>query len=679
MTPPSERQAEVPKYLVDRERAQRRDTLLRAGAVAAVVLCLAGAAALHGPILRQRARLQLVGNVDVKNVPPRYAWVTAMAGPFRGLAIDMLWIRAENLKNAGKYYESNQLAEWICTLQPRFAAVWAYHAWNLSYNISVGTHTPEERWQWVYNGIRLLRDRGIPNNPQVLALYKELSWILFHKVGDMADDMHWYYKREFATLMENLLGPPPLAADAEAMVAWFRPVAEAPTRLEDLLAEYPSLKSGIAALAAVGVDVEATTDPWQYRHPLEGTFFDRYGRLIAGTEFEMAAYRAKPPARSDADRRFVEAFRSIPPEAGTALVNYLRSKVLREKYHMDPAFMLSLMTNMIPGRPGQIVPLDWRMAEAHSIYWSRYGVKATENVRSIKEHENEVLNTDRETLYCLMRLCSQGRLIFEINREHPNLSTVDLAPDLRMVEPMHQMFLAMGRKHAEKGENVGQTAGEMLRSGHVNTLEAAIVYLFARGELARANRYLTYLRENYMGPDGKVQPRYQMDVEEFVIGEIGELKDTYKHALALIHEFLRGALLSLAQGNGEAHLQQVQTARMVWNQYMKESGDTREGRLSLPPFDEMRADALREFLAVTRAMLLLVRVWQAEEPQIKQIVYNDPELLDLLRSKCDTLGYDFAKAFPEPPGMEAYRKAHPRRPRPEEEYERRYETEAPTQ
>ena len=42
-----------------------------------------------------------------------------------------------------------------------------------------------------------------------MRLYRELSWIFFHKVGRWSDDMHWYYKRQLAMEWQLLLSSPP--------------------------------------------------------------------------------------------------------------------------------------------------------------------------------------------------------------------------------------------------------------------------------------------------------------------------------------------------------------------------------------------------------------------------------------------------------------------------------------
>ena len=131
----------------------------------------------------------------LENTPPEYAFAIQAFGAFRSLIVNIAFIRAETYKEAGRYYDAMQLASWICQLQPRFPSVWAFQAWNMAWNISVTTFTAEERWNWVYNGVKLLRDDGIPYNPRSIELYKQLAWIFNNKMGENLDDHHWNYKR----------------------------------------------------------------------------------------------------------------------------------------------------------------------------------------------------------------------------------------------------------------------------------------------------------------------------------------------------------------------------------------------------------------------------------------------------------------------------------------------------
>jgi hypothetical protein len=159
-------------------------------------------------INQQRVDRQLTYDLEVgSNANPAYT-LGASLGSFRGVLINILWQRSEQLKTEEKYFESNNLAEYITTLQPRFPDAWDIQAWNMAYNISVKTKTAEERWDWVNKGMTLLRDRGIPNNPNAVVLYRSIAWILGHKMTGQTDDMHWYYKARMAETWQTLLGVP---------------------------------------------------------------------------------------------------------------------------------------------------------------------------------------------------------------------------------------------------------------------------------------------------------------------------------------------------------------------------------------------------------------------------------------------------------------------------------------
>jgi len=159
-------------------------------------------------INQQRVDRQLTYDVEVgDDANPAYTFAASL-GSFRGIAVNILWQRAEDLKQEGKYFEANNLAEMITTLQPRYPEAWNFHGWNMAYNISVKTKTKEERWDWVQKGMALIRDRGIPNNPNGVVLYRSLAWILGHKMAGQTDDMHYYYKLKWAENWQTLLGEP---------------------------------------------------------------------------------------------------------------------------------------------------------------------------------------------------------------------------------------------------------------------------------------------------------------------------------------------------------------------------------------------------------------------------------------------------------------------------------------
>lgn len=199
----------------------RRTQILALVVCAVLVTC---SAMLMPAINEGRAEMGRAGITDenpLLNAPPEYAFAVQALGAFRGILTNFAFIRANTLKEQGRYFDAYQLAEWICTLQPRFPSVWEFNAWNMSWNISVTTHTPTERWHWVYNGIKLLRDRGIKWNPRAVNLYKQIAWTYVNKMSETIDDHHLTYKRMWAWHMHLVMGEPtnPLAEQSRAMTA----------------------------------------------------------------------------------------------------------------------------------------------------------------------------------------------------------------------------------------------------------------------------------------------------------------------------------------------------------------------------------------------------------------------------------------------------------------------------
>ena len=159
-------------------------------------------------LTKARERQNIVLSDQSANNPPFVVLTTVALGGFRGLVVDILWMRLISLQKEGKVFEIAQLADWITKLEPQLATVWAFHAWNMAYNISILYVNPEHRWLWVKNGIQLLRDNGLKYNPDDPILYRELGWIYQHKIGQSWDDMHFFYKHKLAKEMDDLFRAP---------------------------------------------------------------------------------------------------------------------------------------------------------------------------------------------------------------------------------------------------------------------------------------------------------------------------------------------------------------------------------------------------------------------------------------------------------------------------------------
>lgn len=160
-------------------------------------------------LLVQRAGFGRVSHhsLEAERIPPALAFVNVALGSFRGTLADLLWLRAQQLQEAGRYVELVPLAEGIATLEPDNGEIWAYHAWNLAFNVCAMMGRPEDRWRWVLAGIDLLEKRGMRLNPDDARVRHELSWIFQFKLGSDIDRAAGFYRTQWARTMEAYLEP----------------------------------------------------------------------------------------------------------------------------------------------------------------------------------------------------------------------------------------------------------------------------------------------------------------------------------------------------------------------------------------------------------------------------------------------------------------------------------------
>ncbi|MBN2302065.1 MAG: hypothetical protein JXN60_06055 [Lentisphaerae bacterium] len=248
-----------------------------------------------------RMTQRLITAEQLENASPLTAFITVALGGFRGIIADMLWLRATHMQDAGKYFELVQLADWITKLEPYAGEIWAFHAWNMAYNVSVIMPNPEDRWRWVQHGIRLLRNEGLKYNPADAMLYRELGFIFQHKIAGTTDSAHMYYRYRWAEEMNGIIGAQP---DYNAISA-------DPNKLRILRNEHRLSLETIK-------EVDRLYGPLDWRLPetyaiywahigsktAEGSYLISCDRIILQTlsltlsqgllDFEGAAYRTRP-------------------------------------------------------------------------------------------------------------------------------------------------------------------------------------------------------------------------------------------------------------------------------------------------------------------------------------------------------------------------------------------------
>lgn len=144
------------------------------------------------------------------------AWVRYVMvglGGFRGIISEILWVRADQLQQQGRYFELAQLADWITALDPRATKSWVFNSWNLAYNVSAMIPDYKARTHWVFKGIDLLEFKAIPANPLSAPLYYELGFNYQFKIGGTADPASDMYRLALAAKFQPPAKPPVVPAD----------------------------------------------------------------------------------------------------------------------------------------------------------------------------------------------------------------------------------------------------------------------------------------------------------------------------------------------------------------------------------------------------------------------------------------------------------------------------------
>ena len=585
------------------------------------------------------------------------SWEVAMGiamGAFRGIFVNFLWIRANDLKEAGKFYEAIELAKAITKLQPRFPRVWVFHAWNLAYNVSVSTQTPQERWQWVNDGIRLLRDQGIPANPNEMLLHKELGWIFLHKIGGYTDDANAYYKRELAKEWTFVLGQPPVRELAdkdnthaiEKYAAWLQVVADAPTSYDALVAKEPTVEVLAKRLRdALGSDFDLQ-------------FLKRYELLKAVERssrraiYEWQVYHTEMNPKT---RAFYEIARDpAMQKAIEASIPFARRKVLVETYKMEPERMIRYTR--------KYGPMDWRHHGAHALYWAAKGVEAG-LTRFHKEAKKDFdfINTDRVVFQAVQDLFRSGEIYYDFLSDSTNqYSTMLGAPNVNFADTYGNIIEELrARSWADQQNRIYS----IYSAGYENFVRDMVTFYFRRGEVAEADRWYKHLR-TWTGQNlNNAQLRDEemsVPLAEFVQRELNDRITSPYIAVQQVTGSLTGAFTAgLLAGNDASFQAQFKYARDAHAYFMKEqrrltAAGTEYARMDQmePDFRLLSGQAFMQFIT-TLSLEDAEKVYDRAPSDLKQFAYqmlrgSFGERVDAEAKQAGGDSRAFDQMFPEP-------------------------------
>lgn len=597
---------------------------------------------------------------------PQVAAGIAM-GAFRGVFVNILWIRANEMKEAGKFFDAIELAQAITKLQPRFPRVWVFHAWNMAYNISVLTATSEERWTWVNAGIRLLRDEGLRANPNDMLMHKELGWMFLHKIGGFTDDANAYYKRRLAMEWTVALGPHPSITREDRdrdhrinkLIEWLSVIANAATTIDECKSRDANVSKIIDEIRALDykLDFDLLGRYEMVRASKSSIYRDAYIERLAA-----ARSKDTPDKPSRMERLVTLIEDSANDVAWRELTAFIRRGLLGDEYNMDPQRMID-----ITRRYG---PIDWRHHAAHALYWSTQGIdRGMDRLTHDNRRDFDTLNTDRISVQAIQELFRSGELYFDffaMSLGRSQYAMLQGVPNGHFVDSYGQIVEneARGRSWADQTDNRGFTS---LSGGYENFLKDVICYYYRRAEFAKAENYYSQLR-NYGGLNlNNPNRRNEMSVplEEFVNRELNDRATSPNVAIAQIAGSLIGAYTSgLLAGDVDLFRSQWEFAVRFHKYYFEQQRKAVVVNKQYVRMDQMEPDFRLASGIMFANWIQTLGVDDARDvygrapEQLRQFSYDvmrshfGPILEELAKvGKVDT----FEKLFPEPPNMDKFR------------------------
>lgn len=223
-------------------------------------------------------------------------------------------------------------------------------------------------------------------------------------------------------------------------------------------------------------------------------------------------------------------------------------------------------------------PLDWRLPEAHAIYWAMAGID--------NSTAQDKMPLRRTIFQPMLATLHHGRIITNRINNMP-----DLRPNLDIIANGSRAY--EDAIAAEPEENKGHIA-----RAHRNFLKDAVYFLYANNKQADAQKWFNYVRQKYgVGPEVGLDPNDTM--ETYALGRIEE--DVNETSRDRVTQAVQGLMFNaydqLAQGDADQYQGYEKMAQKIYQLYAsKATLPTQSQRIALPPLSEVKRDVLLELL-----------------------------------------------------------------------------------
>lgn len=269
--------------------------------------------------------------------------------------------------------------------------------------------------------------------------------------------------------------------------------------------------------------------------------------------------------------------------------------LFREEYKMNPAFAEKV--------DHEYGPLDWRLPEAHAIYWGAIGLEDAKKDHT-KAKADDLITLQRIIYQSMLQAFHHGRIINDPFNKSPEL---DLEPNLALIPRVNDAYETMMRENPQYHENIA--------NAHRNFLKDAVYFLYENNRIAEAEKWFKllgkmYPDKNILDGDANSLPR-NLTLDEYAVARVQEeVGDTsQERTTGVVEGLLARSYYELAIGQDDRAAGFKLLAQKVWENYMRKISKMKSNveRVGLPPFDVLNRTVLNQLLDPENGMPYAMR------------------------------------------------------------------------
>lgn len=270
----------------------------------------------------------------------------------------------------------------------------------------------------------------------------------------------------------------------------------------------------------------------------------------------------------------------------TAL-DHTNAFLLREKYKLDPEFIKTV--------DEKYGPFDWRLPEAHAIYWGAKGLDQA--VKDPDKVKSDDLITLRRIVYqSIYQAFKHGHILI-----NPFTGEYSLGPNLDLVGRVNDAYTEMAKEDEKNRDNI--------EHAQRNALRDAVYLLYVADRMPEARQWFHYLGEHFPNKsiiDGRPDalPK-NLTLDEYAVAVVQQdIKETSQERVtADVQGLLARAYMALVTDSDDSYQNLRNLTERVYKVYTaKTTGFGGANRVPLPPFKELNQEVISSLLDPQRGL-----------------------------------------------------------------------------